>query len=175
MYSLARGNNEKLFISAVSFSRFGSVALTLFFNYWIVAQGRSATFLGIITSVMYLPNIVLSLVGGKLATKHSNRKLLLVFDIVSFFVCSMCFAVLSKSNSVFFMLSCASVGIIILNSVAALYGPVSRAFTPGIVKKSRTPQFNALYMLCSDGVKCMVPLLLTLPFVLNLNISFFLA
>ena len=86
--------NARLFITATGVSRFGSVILTIFFNYWIVSQGKSATFLGTITSIMYVPNVILSFISSSLSESFSKKKLLVFFDISSFFVSIFCFSFL---------------------------------------------------------------------------------
>ena len=131
--------NSKLFIAATALSRFGSVILSIFFNYWIVSQGKSATFLGTLTGLMYIPNIILSFVAGSLADRYQKKKLLIIFDSTSFLISLFCFLYLSINSNNSSILIVSSLVLILLNSLAALYGPTSRSLVPSMVEKDGIP------------------------------------
>lgn len=165
--------NARLFITATGVSRFGSVILTIFFNYWIVSQGKSATFLGTITSIMYVPNVILSFISSSLSESFSKKKLLVFFDISSFFVSIFCFSFLFLLPNSLNDLIIVSIIMIMLNSFAALYGPTSRSLVPLMVPKEDISRFNTLYTIFSDCIKFIAPLILSIPFILKLQMSDF--
>lgn len=156
------------FIIATFFSRAGSLLLLYIFNYRVVENGHSASYLSTLTALMYLPNFVLSIISGKIADSKNNKHLLLLFDLCSIVLISVyLFIFFDKSNNYIVI----ALVIMILNSIAALYGPVSRTFTPKLIEKSFLYKYNTIYTLSSDIVKFIVPALMVFPFILGLSIN----
>ncbi|WP_348921678.1 MFS transporter [Enterococcus rotai] len=164
--------NAQKFISATVFSRFGSVFLLIFFNYYVVKQGNSATFLGSLTSLMYVPNFFISILSGSMADKYNKRYMLLGLDFISFLCCLLYFmfynTILTDVKLTFYM----ATGILmILNVIATLYGPISRSLVPYMVEKENISKYNSIYTMCADSIKFIVPLVLSVPFILSLDLG----
>lgn len=158
------------FIMATAFSRIGSLILMILYNYLVVAQGYSSTYLGIVNGFMFIPNFLLSFVSGIYADRFDNKTILLFCDTISMILCLFCYLWLSfiSPNHIF---TVGAVFITMLNSVAAIYGPVSRALVPKMVDQNNISKYNSIYTTVADVVKFVVPLIVGIPFMLNLKIN----
>lgn len=164
--------NMLLFILATICSRIGSLFLSIYYNYAVVKSGYSISFLGTVTAFMYIPNFLLSFVAGRLADKHDNKKLLILFDFSSA-LSILIYYILANKLSWYIDMDFMRIAILIatLNSFAALYGPVSRTLVPKMIDKKQLFKFNSIYTTSADVIKFVVPLVMSLPFILFLEMK----
>lgn len=164
--------NMILFILATICSRIGSLFLSIYYNYAVVKSGYSISFLGTVTGLMYIPNFLLSFIAGRLADQHDNKKLLILFDFSSA-LSILTYYILAKKLSWYIEGDFMRIAILIavLNSFAALYGPVSRTLVPKLIDKKHLFKFNSIYTTSSDIIKFVVPLVMSFPFILFLGME----
>ena len=110
---------------------------------WLVLElsGNSPAALGIVTALQFLPTLLLTLWGGKLADRHDKRKLLMIAN-AAFATTAIVFAILVASGVVALWHVFMFAGL--LGIANAIETPVRQAFVSELVKMRLLPNALAL-------------------------------
>jgi MFS family permease len=108
---------------------------------WLVLQltDNSATALGIVTGLQFLPMLALTLYGGQLADRYDKRKLLLIVNAL-FAVCTVAIAILVATGAI--KLWQIFVFAAVVGTINSIETPVRQSFVSELVGRDLLP--NAL-------------------------------
>jgi MFS family permease len=108
---------------------------------WLVLElsGNSATALGIVTGLQFLPIVLLSLYGGKLADRHDKRSMLIVAGAV-YCLLGLTMGVLVSAGAI--TLTLVFVLAALMGTVTAIENPIRQSFISELVEPTLLP--NAL-------------------------------
>jgi MFS family permease len=108
---------------------------------WLVLElsGNSATALGIVTGLQFLPIVLLSLYGGKLADRHDKRSMLIVAGVL-YCLLGLAMGVLVSTGAI--NLTLVFVFAALMGTVTAIENPIRQSFISELVQPTLLP--NAL-------------------------------
>ncbi len=169
---MIKNKNSWSFILATAVSRLGTLIFSLYLSYFIANESQSTSILGTVSAIAFLPNCLFNLVGGFSADRYSKKKLLRFYDALSFILClAVALLFLPSELSFWQTITVLTLVQLLLNAIASLYSPTSRALIPDMLPKEEIASFNISYTLISDLIKLIAPLLISLPFLSKLNLS----
>lgn len=122
---------------------------------WLVLQlTHSAFALGLVTTIQFIPMLLLALIGGAVADRVSKRELLLFTQIVSG-VLALLLGVLVQTGSVQYWHVLVIAGM--LGTVNAFYTPARQAFVPELVNRESLLNAVALNSAIFNGARVVGP------------------
>jgi MFS family permease len=127
-----RHRNYRLFFAANALSNIGSWAQRIAQDWLVLQLTNSSKELGIVTGLQFLPSLLLSMYGGRLADRFNKRKLLFITTIgTGATATTLGTLVVTHTVAIWHVYVLAFV----LGVFGAIDGPIRFAFTPELVGK----------------------------------------
>lgn len=126
-------------------SQIGSQAFTIAMVYWIMEKTGSATLVGLIMMLAFLPGVVIGPIAGTFADRHSRRSIIIICDLLSgvaVLTLAALFFLIPEERDL--ILTWLFIVAIFIATLQAFFRPAITAAIPDLVPESQLEAANSL-------------------------------
>lgn len=151
---MKKSYNVPLYLSGIFITFLGNSAFNFVLSWWLVKETGDASLLGLITTISFVPVIILNIISGGLVDKWNKKKVLVISDVIAGIGCLIGFIFLKESLSIFIL----SMVVILLKTTNVFFSIGSRSIVKNITSEEQFLFLNKSQTLIRQSLDLIVPL-----------------
>ncbi|KLO22600.1 MULTISPECIES: MFS transporter [Marinitoga] len=154
MSVLSKKKNQLLLISGNAVSYMGDLFFLYAINWWIISKTGDTKIIGIISSLVILPMLILNIIGGTTVDILNRKKLMIICDFINGITMTL-LGIISINYPSITMIALVY---ILSSAVFAIFSIASRSIVSEVINSEDIVSFNAWFNSMENIIKVISPL-----------------
>ncbi|WP_129410115.1 MFS transporter [Marinitoga lauensis] len=155
MKIFSKKKNQLLLISGNAVSYMGDLFFLYAFNWWLISKTGDTKIIGIISSIVILPMLLLNIIGGTTVDILNRKKLMIICDFMNGIL--MIFLGIISIN--YTSIKMIALIYIASSAIFAIFSIASRSIVSEVINNDDIVDFNAWFTSVENIIKVLSPII----------------
>ncbi|MBM7558987.1 MFS transporter [Marinitoga litoralis] len=155
MKRLSKKKNQLLLISGNAVSYMGDLFFLYAFNWWLISKTGDTKIIGIISSIVILPMLILNIIGGTTVDILNRKKIMIICDFINGILMTL-LGIISINNPSIKMIALIY---ILTSAIFAFFSIASRSIVSEVINSNDIVSFNAWFTSVENIIKVLSPII----------------